>query len=127
MSTSDVVDLSGPRYDLPIRRGVSFVADAALTYEDDDGVHTAGDPVDLTDVTLAGQIRKASSSSEIVATIAFTVTDAAAGEFTIEIDKDDTELLTAARYVWDATFEDEDGVRLAMWQGDVIVKPWVTR
>lgn len=126
-TANDTVDLTGPRWDLPIRRGVSLLFDYVQKYTDSDGVHLAGDPVNLTGCTFAGQIRRTKSSSAIIASLTFTVTDAAAGEVTVSLDKSLTSLLTASRYVWDATYTDADGIRLALWQGELIVEPWVTQ
>ena len=119
----------GQRLDLQLRQGATF------------GPYTlriataAGEPVDVTGKTFAGQIRKRALDATVGKSFAFVVTDAAAGVVTWQMAAADTAQIVAgestsspdSRYVYDVEMTDASGrVEPLLW-GDIIVLREVTR
>lgn len=112
----------GAEWNLPITRGAS-IGPYELTVLN----KLDGDPIDLTDYTLACQIR-ASSSGAVVITVDFDLTDPENGVVEFSVPYSETAALTSKLYLWDCTATNSDGVeRLVLWHGSLPVSPGVTR
>jgi len=86
-----------------------------------------GDPLDLTDLVLKGQIRKSYGSNTA---FDFTVvkTDVAGGQIQITLDSGTTASLSAGRYVYDVFAENTlDDTRFKIIEGILEIVPRVTR
>jgi hypothetical protein len=88
---------------------------------------SAGSAVDLTNYTLASQIRKTYESS--TATVAFTTTKTAAtsGQFTLSLNNTQTAAIPHGRYVYDAVITSGSSVKTRVVEGIVTVNPRVTQ
>lgn len=84
-----------------------------------------GDPKDLTEYTVAAQLRKSYYSSSAVDFTA-EVSLPANGEVTISLTADQTDALKAGRYVYDVEIAGPDET-LRIIEGIVVVNPGVTR
>jgi hypothetical protein len=103
------------KLDLEIKKGCTFYK--VLTWED-----SAGTPIDITGWTPQCDARK-SLSGDVEFDLGVTVTDGAAGEFTMEISDEDTAELTAGSYRYDLIFDKPDGTRSEpVIEGRVVVK-----
>ena len=88
---------------------------------------STGSAVDLTNYTLASQIRKTYESSS--ATVAFTCTKTAAtsGQFTLSLTNTQTAAVPQGRYVYDAIITASGGTKTRVVEGIVTVNPRVTQ
>ena len=91
-----------------------------------DVTDSAGDILDMTNYTSAGQIRKTYSSSTVSATFTTSI-NAAAGQVTISLTDTQTSALQAGRYVYDLNIESGGGVKTRVIEGQAVVTPGVTR
>jgi len=84
------------------------------------------DPLDLTDVTVKGQVRKSYGSSTA---FDFTIvkTDVEGGQIQIKLDADTTASMTAGRYVYDVYADNTaDDQRFKIIEGILEIVPRVT-
>ena len=91
-----------------------------------DVTDSAGDVLDMTNYTSAGQIRKTYTSSTVSATFTTSI-NAAAGQVTISLTDTQTSALQAGRYVYDLNIESGGGVKTRVIEGQAVVTPGVTR
>lgn len=106
-------------YNLYLDQGVTFATE--ITISDD-----SGQPVDLTNATLASQIRKSFTS-----TVAFPFTVAISGDPTmgqviLSLTATQTGLMSAGRYVYDAQYN-INGTVVRFLKGLVTIFPAVTQ
>jgi hypothetical protein len=91
----------------------------------------SGTAINLTGATLASQIRKTQSASDILATFSVTVTNASAGTATLSLTPTQTAALsvTPVDSYWkhDVLLTRDDGVKIRILEGDVEVDAAVTR
>jgi len=106
--------------DISVDQGADFSAEVVV--DDSDGTLA-----NLTDYTVAGQIRKTYSSSTKVDFVC-TVTDASAGEITIGLSNTQTNAMKAGRYVYDVEItKTSTGYKTRVIEGQVTVNPGVTQ
>ena len=88
---------------------------------------STGSAVDLTNYTIASQIRKTYESAS--ATVAFTTTKTAAtsGQFTLTLTNAQTAAIPHGRYVYDAVITSGSSVKTRVVEGIVTVNPRVTQ
>lgn len=90
-----------------------------------------GAAIDLTNASLASQIRKTQAASEILATFSVAVTDATNGKATFSLSPVQTTALpaTAADTYWkhDVLLTRADGVKIRILEGNVEIDAAVTR
>jgi len=100
--------------------GVSLYATLTLSNPD-------GTPLDLTGCTLAAQIRRfPADSGEPLVDMGVTITDAAAGEATLEITDEVASELNFDRAKWDLKLTDTLGRTHQLCQGPVVYEAEVT-
>ena len=91
-----------------------------------DVTDSAGDVLDMTNYTSAGQIRKTYTSSTVSATFTTSI-NAAAGQVTLSLNDTITSGLEAGRYVYDLNITSGGGQTTRVAEGQAIVTPGVTR
>ncbi len=87
---------------------------------------TYGSPVDITNYTFTGQLRRSYYSANASANLTITVTDASNGIASIVILAADTANIAAGRYVYDIKMYDTANVTNRISEGIAIVSPQVT-
>lgn len=107
----------GDNVDLEVKQGSTFSRDGAFANPD-------GTPVDLTGCELRAQLRRTVDSPAV--NFGVEVTDAAAGEFTFGLSKEQTIGLTQSKYLWDFEYEDTLGRVTPICYGEVRVQAEVT-
>lgn len=105
------------KVNLVIDQGTTFTT--TLTVNDD-----AGNPINLSTYTTAGQIRKHYTSSN---SVSFTATANSSGVITLSLTANATSNLTAGRYVYDIELTTAGGVVSRIVEGIVTITPQVTR
>jgi hypothetical protein len=106
-------------YNLYIDQGVTFSTE--ITISDDNGI-----PVDLTNATLASQVRKSYTST---VAFPFTITvlgDPTMGQVVLSMTATQTAAMAAGRYVYDAQYN-INGVVTRFLKGLVTIFPAVTQ
>jgi hypothetical protein len=110
--------------DIEIYQGDTFRRTLTLLDSDDQ-------PLDLTDYTFLGQIRRTVDSEVVLATFDTTIVDAANGEVEIRLEADVTELLPVPSTAWAWDFEsqsnDASPVITTHYRGEVTVEKEVSR
>tara|TARA_Y100000389_G_scaffold90865_1_gene87443 strand:- start:1280 stop:1612 length:333 start_codon:yes stop_codon:yes gene_type:complete len=91
-----------------------------------DVTDSAGDVLDMTNYTSAGQIRKTYTSSTVSASFTTSI-NAAAGQVTLSLNDTTTSGLEAGRYVYDLNITSGGGQTTRVVEGQAIVTPGVTR
>jgi hypothetical protein len=92
-------------------------------------------PVNLTDCTVRGHVRKKALSADITALFAVSITEAATGKFEFGLPDEITAAIPAGEtlkdplslYVWDMELEDALGRVMPLYYGDCKVFREVTR
>jgi hypothetical protein len=108
-----------PRANLIIDQGSDFVIDITVADEN-------GNIFDITDFTVASQVRKHYTSANSVSFVTL-VANAEAGVFTLSMNAHTTSMLTAGRYVYDVELTSSAGLITRVLEGQVTVTPEVTR
>lgn len=124
--------MSAGKLDLYVEQGTTFKREIVLSV----GSVTPL-PIDITDWIFSGQIRKNYSDATILATFAFTITDAIEGQFLMELTNVETSAIpvtkaaSAARkntqYIYDVEATKPDGSVIRVLEGAANVSPEVTR
>jgi hypothetical protein len=104
---------------LYIDQGSSFTS--TVTVED-----VNDNPVNITDYTLRGQVRK-SYASTTATNFSATISDATNGKFTISLSPTQTGALKAGRYVYDVEVISPAGTVTRVVEGQVTINPRVTQ
>lgn len=108
---------------ITILQGATF--QRTVAYKDSEG-----DGIDLTDAEIRGQLRPTFTST-VAIEFDFTVTDAANGVFTWELDAEASAaipiLAKGTQWVYDVEIEFSGGVVKRILQGSVLVSPEVTK
>lgn len=105
------------RYDLQIYRGTDYRK--TMTFNLD------GDPIDLTNYTIAAQIRKSENAESLVAAFTFD-TEPTAGRTTMGLDAETTAEIDPGVYFWDLKLIDGTGVTDVWIYGKVVILGRVT-
>ena len=105
------------KLNLIIDQGTTFAT--SFTVNDD-----AGNPIDLTNYTGYGQMRKHYTSTNAVS---FTVTANSSGGVTLELNSNTTNSIEAGRYVYDVELVAPANTTSRVVEGIVTVTPQVTR
>lgn len=106
-------------YNLYIDQGVTFSTE--ITIADD-----FGNPVDLSNATLASQVRK-SFISTTAWLFTITVTDPTNGVVVLSMTADQTGAMKPGRYVYDAQYQLTNGNVVRFLKGIVTIFPAATR
>jgi hypothetical protein len=131
----------GERLDLLIRQGATlgpFEAQMFGPVDENNPTHVAqgyGDPINLTDCTIRGKIRKTALSATVTADLVCTITDALLGKYTFGLSATATALIPcgervtdkASQYVWDLELVDALARVIPLYYGAVPVLREVTR
>lgn len=126
---ADIIGSKGEELNLLIRQGGTF-GPFRVTLRNPDGT-----PVNLTDTTFRGQIRKTPDALNVEASFMFTVTAALQGKFEFEVDAVATAAIMAgvtedspeSVYVYDIEYLNDAGRVLPLFYGNVKVFREVTR
>ena len=103
-----------------------FIDQGSSLSVDIDVTDTDGNALDLTNYTVAGQIRKTYAS--LTATdVAATVENANNGTVRIQLTAAETNALKAGRYVYDVEITSQGGSVTRVVEGQVEIMPGVTR
>jgi hypothetical protein len=105
------------KLNLIVDQGTTFAT--SFTVNDD-----AGNPIDFTNYTGYGQMRKHYTSTNAVA---FTVTANSSGGVTLELNSNTTNSIEAGRYVYDVELVAPANTTSRVVEGIVTVTPQVTR
>lgn len=82
---------------------------------------------DITDWTLAGEIRAAkSATATLIATLTMTKTDASAGEFTASATAAVMAAVSAGTFYYDIQMTHSGGTKTTLWAGKFIVLNQIT-
>jgi hypothetical protein len=115
-------------FDLTGDRRILCGADYTYGVTLKDGSNSA---INLTNCTLASQIRRTQASTDVLASFSVTITNAAQGKATLALSASSTALLpaTPADNYWkyDVLLTRADGVKIRILEGDVEVDAAVTR
>ena len=103
-----------------IDQGTDFFS--VITVED-----VAGNVVDLTGYSAAGQIRKTYASNTIAATFGASITQPTNGKISLTLNALTTGAMKAGRYVYDVEITTAGGTGSRVIEGQVEVMPGVTR
>lgn len=107
--------------DLTIWKGITFGPEVMTLHDGDD------QPVDLTGWSVYAHVRH-KLGGYVILDLAPQITDAAAGEITIEVDYTLPRTLQAGSYLWDLIVEPPTGVRLGpLFQGLVTIEETSTK
>ena len=110
--------MAATKANLKIGQGTDYVTSITLTND-------AGQPLDLTGYTGAGQIRKYYTSTQAVD---FGINiDENNGVLTIQLTSDQTNDMESGRYVYDIELTDSANIVSRVLEGIVTITPGVTR
>ena len=116
--------MAAGEYNLTIEQGATF--SRVITW-----TNSAGTQIDLTDYSVASQIRYKHSSETAIVDFTATITDDVNGEITISLTDTQTSALnpntSASKYVWDMELTSSGGQVTRLLEGSVEVSPEVTR
>lgn len=129
MTATPSIGYFGEKMTLNIRQGATLGPFSATMVNPDES------PVNLTNCTIRGKIRKTALSATVTATLDCTITNAAAGQYTFGLTDEVTAAITAgekltdkaSKYVWDLELEDSTGRVIPLYYGDCFVLREVTR
>jgi hypothetical protein len=86
----------------------------------------AGSAFDLTNYTVASQMRKSAASS-IAYTIPCSIVDPLSGKIKLRLDAASTDNIPAGRYLYDIEVTDATGEKLRVLEGIIFLLPQMTR
>lgn len=108
------------KLDIVIEQGVKFQRTVQIKDKDEN-------PVDITDDTFSGQVRKRHNSTDETLRFNITVADAANGKISVSLSESETTAVEAGEYVYDMTWEPSVGNKVRLLEGIATVSPGVTR
>ena len=111
--------MSAGTYNFILEQGATF--NRILTLKEDSGV------MDLTGYSVASLMRSTHDSSTVVGTFTCTISNASAGQITMNMTNSTTGAIEEAIYVYDIEITSGAGVVTRLMQGTVTVNPEVTR
>lgn len=106
--------------ELTIDQGTTFETSVSLTNDDQTAIN-------VTSYGFASQIRKSYYSTNPVANITVSITDAATGNVKLSMTAANTANVKAGRYLYDLIMTDTGGVKTRVIEGIITVTPQVTR
>jgi hypothetical protein len=92
-----------------------------------------GAPVNLSGITFQSQVRKSRSSSQVVLTLNFVVSNVLTGEYALNLTAAETAAMAVSedpnqnKYVWDMRMTDSTGLITPLYYGVFEIFPSVTR
>ena len=104
--------------DIEIEQGASFRYNVSIETP-------AGGSYDLTNHTLAAQMKKTYGSATITATFS-TTTTLVPGEIVMTLSDEQTSIIKAGRYVFDIVMETPSNDKYRVVEGQITVSPGVT-
>lgn len=87
---------------------------------------TDGTPLDLTNFTVASQMRKSYQSSTAY-NFTSSITNPVQGRVRIELSSEESRLIPAGRYLYDVEVRSPNGERTRVVEGIVLVNPEITK
>lgn len=111
--------MAAKQVDILIEQGATYVQEVELKINDV--------VLDLTNVTIRGQIRRAFTDALPTETFTCTKTDSVNGKFTFSLLASETTLLVPATYLYDIEVELQDGTVFRVLQGKAKVSAEVTK
>jgi hypothetical protein len=106
--------------ELTLDQGTTFETSLSLTNDDQT-------TIDVTGYSFASQIRKSYYSTNPVANLTVTVTNASTGNVKLSMTPANTANVKAGRYLYDLIMTDTGGVKTRVIEGIITVTPQVTR
>jgi hypothetical protein len=124
-----VIGIKGDRLDLIVRQGGTFGPNRVTLTNPDNS------PVDLTDISFRGQIRRTPDAAVVAASFSFTIVDASLGIFEFSIPEPQTAILEAgvdecadeSLYFYDIEMFSPGGIVTPLFYGECRVFREVTR
>ena len=83
--------------------------------------------MNLTNYTVASKMRSTHDSSTVVGTFTCTISDATAGEITMQMTNSTTAAIEEGIYVYDLEITNSAGTVTRLMEGNITVNPEVTR
>jgi hypothetical protein len=111
--------MAAKQVDILIEQGATFVQEVELKINDE--------LLDLTNVIIRGQIRRAFNDALPTETFTCVKTDITGGKFTFGLLASETTLLIPATYLYDIEVELQDGTVFRVLQGKAKVSAEVTK
>ncbi|NBP55062.1 hypothetical protein EBU71_00690 [bacterium] len=106
--------------DLFLEQGTTFTSTIVLDDID-------GEPLDLTDITAKGQIRRSYYSANTTAEFIITIPSPTEGAVVLSLSANTTSNIAAGRYVYDVAIKDTSNTITRILEGTVSVLPQVTK
>ena len=111
-----VLSVTGAQFDVRVRRGAALGPYTGTATRKSTEL-----PIPLTGATISCHVRSSYENPIIVAVVVCTITDANAGQFSVELDADTTAAIVAGDYVWDLIIEESSGKVTPWWRGTFTV------
>ena len=111
--------MSAGTYNFILEQGATF--NRILTVQED------GSAMNLTGYSAASKFRLTHDSSTVVGTFTCTISDASAGEITMQMTNSTTAAIEEGIYVYDLEITNSAGTVTRIMEGNITVNPEVTR
>ena len=111
--------MSAGTYNFILDQGATFTRQ--LTVKDNDSA------MDLTGYSVASKMRSTHDSSTVVGTFTCTISDASAGQITMQMTNSTTAAIEEGIYVYDLEITNSAGTVTRIMEGNITVNPEVTR
>ena len=105
----------------------NFVLDQGATFSRQLTVKDDGSAMNLTGYSVASKMRSTHDSSTVVGTFTCTISDATAGEITMQMTNSTTAAIEEGIYVYDLEITNSAGTVTRLMEGNITVNPEVTR
>tara|TARA_B100001750_G_C15306550_1_gene494991 strand:+ start:215 stop:550 length:336 start_codon:yes stop_codon:yes gene_type:complete len=111
--------MSAGTYNFILEQGATF--NRILTLKENNAV------MNLTGYSVASKMRSTHDSSTVVGTFTCTISDASAGEITMQMTNSTTAAIEEGIYVYDLEITNSAGTVTRIMEGNITVNPEVTR
>ena len=105
----------------------NFVLEQGATFNRILTVQENGSAMNLTGYSVASKFRSTHDSSTVVGTFTCTISDASAGQITMQMTNSTTAAIEEGIYVYDLEITASSGTVTRIMEGNVTVNPEVTR
>ena len=105
----------------------NFVLDQGATFTRQLTVKDDGSVMNLTGYSVASKMRSTHDSGTVVGTFTCTISDATAGEITMQMTNSTTAAIEEGIYVYDLEITNSAGTVTRLMEGNITVNPEVTR
>ena len=105
----------------------NFVLDQGATFTRQLTVKDDGTVMNLTGYSVASKMRSTHDSSTVVGTFTCTISDASAGQITMQMTNSTTAAIEEGIYVYDLEITASSGTVTRIMEGNITVNPEVTR